>query len=410
MRNFEDWLNSYCDWASFTEAPRRLHFWSGVSAVAGALRRHVWVDMGAFQWLANHFIVFVAPPGIVAKSTTAGLASGLLHRVPGIRFGPSAVTAAALAKSFAEAHEEFEIAGTFYPHCALTLVSSELGNLIDPKDRQMIDLLTELWDGLQVDFTKVTKTSGSDTIINPWINLIACTTPAWLAANFPEYVLGGGFTSRCIFVYADKKEHLIAYPSKSMPPDFIEVRDRLVADLDTIANTLLGPVTLTAGAYSYGETWYNHLHTSNKFAMSDDRLEHWLAREQAHLHKLAIVLSASRRDDLVITEDELGLADTMLQGIEADIPTVFDKIGRAAGSNNSDRFLKYIEARNAVPMQEAIRYIKGYFPQIRVFTGMIQLLSAAGQLKIDHRIDGQWVSVVEPKPSATPPTSPLSES
>ena len=388
-----------------------MHFWSGVSAVAGALQRHVWVDMGAFQWLANHFIVFVAPPGIVAKSTTAGLATGLLRRVPGIKLGPNAVTAAALARSFAESHEEFEIAGTFYPQCALTLVSSELGNLIDPKDRQMIDLLTELWDGLQVDFTKVTKTAGSDTIVNPWINLIACTTPAWLAANFPEYVLGGGFTSRCIFVYADKKEKLIAYPSRSMLPDFLENRDQLVADLETISKTLLGPVTLTPEAYSYGEDWYNHLHTSNKFKLSDDRLEHWLAREQAHLHKLAIILSASRRDDLVITPEELALADQMLKDIEIDIPIVFDKIGRAAGSNNSDRFLKYIEARGEVPFQDAVKYIKGYFPQSRDFSGMLQLLLSAGQVRLDTRANGQFLCSGEtPKPSATPPKSPPLES
>jgi hypothetical protein len=79
----------------------------------------------------------------------------------------------------------------------------------------MVDLLVSLWDGKQGAFEKKTKGSGSDSVENPWINLIACTTPAWIAGNFPEYMIGGGFTSRCIFVYAEKKAKLVAYPSKS---------------------------------------------------------------------------------------------------------------------------------------------------------------------------------------------------
>lgn len=398
-RHFPDWLTAYVEWASFTEAPRRMHFWSGVSAISGALRRKVWIDMGAFHWIANHFIVFVAPPAVVAKSTTINLALGILKQVPAVRFGPNAVTPAALVTKFAEAHEEFEFEGKFYPQCALTIASSELGNLIDPKDRVMLDLLTDLWDGLQVDFTKVTKTSGSDVVVNPWINMIACTTPAWLAANFPEYVIGGGFTSRCIFVYADKKEKLIAYPDLNMPPEFLTIKRKLAEDLDHIAMNLTGPMRLTAEARGYGEEWYQYLHNSNKLKLSDDKLEHWLGREFAHLHKLAIVISAARRDDLLITESEMALANTMLKDIEQDIPIIFDKIGRSTESNNAERFLRYIQVRGQVPLPEAIAYIKGYFPQLRDFSGMLMLLVQAGQLGLETRADGQWVVAKSPPKS-----------
>jgi len=215
-RIHQDWLQAYIQYASNSEAPTYMHFWSGVSAIAGALRRKVWFDMGHFAWYPNFYIIFVAPPGIVAKSTTSGIAMNLLRQVPGVKFGPDVVTWPALVTCFAESTEAFEYENDFHPMSCLTLESSEFGNLLDPTDRQMVDLLVHLWDGKQGEFKKSTKNNGSDEVSNPWINIIACTTPSWIAGNFPEYMIGGGFTSRCVFVYADQKAKLVPYPKMEM--------------------------------------------------------------------------------------------------------------------------------------------------------------------------------------------------
>jgi hypothetical protein len=161
MRNYEDWLTAYIDYAGFSEAPRRMHFWSGVAAVAGALRRRVWLSMGYYRWCVNHYIIFVAPPGIVSKSTTVSIAVDILRKVPGIKFGPDIVTWPALVSAFAASMESFDVEGDFHTQCALTLESSEFGNLVNPQDREMIDLLVTLWDSKQGGFAKVTKNSGS---------------------------------------------------------------------------------------------------------------------------------------------------------------------------------------------------------------------------------------------------------
>ena len=203
-RNFDDWLTAYIKYAGFSEAPRRMHYWSGVSAIAGALRRHVWLDMGYFRWFPNFYIILVAPPGVVSKSTTANIAMSLLRRVPGVNFGPEAVTWQALVDSFEASTESFQIEDTHYIQSAMTIESAEFGNLIDPSNREQIDFLVSLWDSKIGSFQKVTKGSGTNNVENPFINLIACTTPAWIAGNFPEYVIGGGFTSRCLFVYEDQ--------------------------------------------------------------------------------------------------------------------------------------------------------------------------------------------------------------
>ena len=107
-RLLKDWLPAFMAYTAGTEAPRMMHFWCGVSAIAGALRRKVWIDMKRFRWTPTFYIIFVAPPGIISKTTTMDMGMDLLKQVPGIKFGPNSVTWQALVTSFAAASESFE--------------------------------------------------------------------------------------------------------------------------------------------------------------------------------------------------------------------------------------------------------------------------------------------------------------
>ena len=178
-RNFDNFITAYMEYASVSEAPAKFHFWTAVSVIAGALRRKVWLDMGRFHWFANFYIILVAPPGW-KKSSSVGIGTSLLRRVEGVHFGPDAITWQALVTALASSKEEFMVDDEIIPMSALTIESGELGNLINPQDREMVDLLVTLWDG-RVTFTKQTKMSGNDEVENPWVNLIACTTPIWSA-------------------------------------------------------------------------------------------------------------------------------------------------------------------------------------------------------------------------------------
>ena len=64
-RIHNDWLSAFLDYTQFGEAPKHMYFWAGVSAIAGALRRKVWIDQAYFRWYPNFYICLVAPPGIV---------------------------------------------------------------------------------------------------------------------------------------------------------------------------------------------------------------------------------------------------------------------------------------------------------------------------------------------------------
>lgn len=347
--------------------------------------------MGYFKWTPCFYIIIVAPPGVVSKSTTAAIAMDLLRKIPGVKFGPQMVTWPALVKAFSDSREEFEWNQEFHPQCALTLESSEFGNLINPADREMIDLLVTLWDSKQGGFNKVTKMSGSDEVVNPWINMIACTTPAWIEGNFPEYVIGGGFTSRCLFVYAEHKEKLVAYPSTVIPAEMLEVQAALVQDLEHIANNVVGPFSLSPEAIIWGEEWYRTHYEKPPETLTDDRFAGYLARKQTHMHKVAMVLSASRSDKRVISTEDLYTSAQMLGQLEKDMPKVFARIGRSEQSIQAERFINHIHQKGEMNYQSAYAFIHAHFPMMRDFEAMLSGAVRAGFVEVVSDPKGMFI-------------------
>lgn len=367
-----------------------MHFWSAIGTVAGALRRRVWIDMKRFQWTPSFYIIFVGPPGIVAKSTTIDISTELLRQVPGIKFGPNAVTWQALVTAFAAASESFEYNAEWHPMSPLTLVASELGSLLNLQDKDMINLLIELWDGKK-KYEKITKMSGNDVIEAPWINLQAGTTPHWIADNMPQGMIGGGLSSRCVFIYADQKERYVAYVDEAVGSTDAALRLQLISDLEQIA-MLCGPFTITKDARDWGRAWYESFWKDAASRMDDQMLEGYAARKQTHIHKVAMVLSASRSDSLVISIDDIQLANTMLEDLEKDMHRVFSRIGRTEDSMQAERFIEFVRRKGSIPYADAYRMIHVYFPDFRDFEGILSGAIQSGQLVIKSTAAGMMLA------------------
>lgn len=381
-RNFDDWLKAYTEFTKFSEAPTNIHFFAGVSAIAGALGRKVFFGMGYFKWYPNFYIIVVARPGIATKSTSIGLAADLLRDIPGVHIGPSSITWQALVQFMGGITEQVEINGDFHTMSQATFVASELGTLIDFSNRELIDVLVDLWDGKTGSWEKMTKTNGMEAIVNPWISLIAGVTPAWLAANVPETAIGGGFTSRCIFVYGAEKAQIIAYPHKHIPKDFDEFRQKLLADLEQIS-LLKGEFKLTPDAEKYGEAWYNDLWRNTPEHLLFTRNQGYLARKQTHMHKLMMVLSASRRDDLLITLDEFKTAEALFTSIENDMLLALDNVGKHAAAINLDELIEFIARRGKVTSTTACHFLSRYGDYMTSQSIINQAISA-GRLKVSQ--------------------------
>lgn len=346
-RHHADWLQAYLAYTRLSESPDVFHFWSGISTIAGALRGKTWFDMGHFKWTPNFFIVLVAKPGVTSKSTSAGIGQRLLREIADVRFGPNSITPQRLIQVLIESRIDFQMEpGTFMPYSCLTLFASELGTLLDMRDKVMVDMLTDLWDGSLSSnvWSRETNMHGKQTIENPWVNIVACTTPEWIASNIPRQAIGGGFVSRCIFVFGDKKRRLAPYPKQEAEEygiDLAAERIPLVEDLRQIA-CLSGEFTLTPDAYDFGVEWYEAHNARNRTATGSEDMSGYLSRKQAHMHKIAMVISAAQSNDLQITKSHLEKSEMILESIEAYMPKVFRDIHASPEMRKADRIVEFL--------------------------------------------------------------------
>lgn len=410
-RNHKDWLKAYLQYTSMSESPEIFHFWTGVSTIAGCLRRRVWIDQRYFEWTPNFYIIFVAPPGISTKSTTINVGMSLLREVDGVKFGPDSGTWQAIGKSLMEAKELVplnnsygvaDLEGEMQEMSCITCAVGELGTFLDFTDRKLIDTLTALWDGQRGSFEHRTSTQGVIMIDNPWINIISGTTPAWLKRNVPEEAIGGGFASRVIFVFGDRKRHLVAYPGLASDHNkFNQLRKELVADLQEIS-LMIGEMVLTPEAVTWGQSWYEEHWDKRPIHMASERFEGYIARKQTHIHKLSMVLSAAQGSSRVIELSHLKAAEKITSGMEADMINVFESIGVTPTTRLLSEVIKFLHAyeENNVQVTQTMLYRHCFqFMSESEFTETINIATKAGYLEVRQVGAGQIIYKLKVKPA-----------
>jgi hypothetical protein len=326
-RNHSNWIRGYLNHTTHLEAPDLFHIWTAIATIAGALGGKCFFDMGHFKWKPSFFVVFVAPPGIATKSTTANVGMNLLRGVEGISFGPESCSWQAMLDAFVDAEKIIPEIGR--KDSSINIVASELGTLLDPKNREFMDVLNDLWDGKDVPLKRRTRAEGEREIQSACLNFIGCTTPSWIQENFPQYAISGGFTSRTVFVWGDSKRQFVALPKKQMLATGYQYQRehmRLIGDLKQVAK-ISGEFRLTPEAETHAEEWYiDHWTLSKEAGLDRELYGGYISRKQAHIMKVAMVMSAAERSDKIITIEDLEVAKELVTALEPGFSKVFSAI------------------------------------------------------------------------------------
>jgi hypothetical protein len=376
MRVHANWLSAYLQYTEETEAPSDFHLWTAMVTLAGAVQRKVWIDLAHFQWVANLYVLLVGEPGIVTKSTSIRIGRNLLRGVKGFYQGPDSVTWQALIDSFGETSHAFKVEGGEMVQSPISLYIAEVGNFLDPDNREAMDLLTDMWDGQATTFTRRTKAHGAQEIVNPWLNFIGCTTPTWIQNNFSADLVGGGFASRLIVVYGDKKRKYIAYPGISAGGLKVEMEESLSSDLRHIAR-LQGPMSLTKEALEWGEIWYAGLQAGLGKEVISRRASGYYARKQTHLHKLAMLISIAESDELIITKEHLIRAEGILIPVERDIMRVLSNVtNRVVSSRNSLEIIQVLRAGQNLTDNQVYSHLYSFMTKRDFDTALADLIAA----------------------------------
>lgn len=381
-----NWLDDFVAHTSYGETPAKIMFWVGVATIAGALQRKVWIEEDGFQWTPNFYLLIVGRPGTIRKSTSIGRGLSLLKKVPDVDFGPQIVTWQQLISHMAAAKREVLIGCTSFEMSCVTIGLSEFGSLFDPSNRELVDILTDIWDAKLETVRKETKTMGDDEIVNPWLNILACTTPDWIAANFSAGMVGTGFASRPIFLYADRPLTDVAYPSRNRPEGKSKQHEAnaLIARLTEMSH-YAGEFKLTEAAYEWGDDWYKKMRVVQR--KLNDTEAGFSERKQTHLHKLAMVISAAKSKFPIIDVEEMIEADYHIQQLEEDTKRIFGFVGQTATSRTAREIIETIERSGEMCKKDLF---KKYFFRTMSSTEFEESLKSvivSGQMELTGPID-----------------------
>lgn len=309
------WLDAYLAYTAESESPEEYHLWTGISVIAGALKRQVFFDMGYFLLYPNMYVVLVGPPGRCKKSTAMRMGRDILKGIPDQKFTADSTTREKLIINLSQAHKDGQ--------SAMTAHSTEFATMLTSSGMDMVVFLTDIFDCPPV-WEHDTKSGGKNTIKGPFLNLLGATTPDWISRAMPLDTIGVGLTSRIIFVHQDTPRE--ADPIPRLTPAQKALVPLLVGDLVAITS-LSGEFKLSEGADAHYRNWYKG-RLNNPNPTGDPRLAGYFERKPMHLLKLSMIVAASKRDALVIEDEDMVDAMRILEKIEARMTRVFIGVGK----------------------------------------------------------------------------------
>ena len=324
-------LQAYLDYTEAQESPELFHLWSAVSIISAALGRKCYLNRGYFVCYPNQYIILVSESARCRKTTAADIAVKLYREAAVGTVIMEKITSASLSRYLHDANQK-----TGESNCYI--YSPELGTFLgsDSYTSGLMLLITTLY-GCPPDWEYRTKTQGTDTLKNVFVNILGCTIPAWLS-NMPGDMVEGGFSSRTIFVVQSNPR-----PPRSRPTittKQLALYEALVKDLRTIAG-LSGEFKWSEKAEICFDDWYDADY--QRIDSRDTRLRAYYARKGEHVLKLAMCLSASSSGDMLIQEYDILNALSFLKQVELNMPTAFRGVSFSQSTKHMDRIMSQIQ-------------------------------------------------------------------
>lgn len=348
-RMLDDWLGRYIEYTENTEPHTNYHIWTGIATVAAMLKRKVWLNWGTEGLIyPNFYIALVGPPG-GRKGTAMKLGKRMLHELQ-VDLGADCITRAALVEELANSKDTFiDESHIEQTYCALSVFSEELVVYLGEKNPDMIVTLTDLFDS-PTRWAYSTKNKGKPVLTNVWLNLIGAITPSLLHGRGTAEAMGGGLTSRMIFVVADGKAKFVPFPF--MTEGETRLKQLLTDDLMEIG-TICGQFRFDEEALELYRRWY--LDPTSARAVDDPNFRGYNERRSLHLRKLCMIMSACRTNNKTITADDFTRALSILEMTEAEMPKAFSGVGWGDHARLLDDVLLFVVTQERVDWNTLVR-------------------------------------------------------
>lgn len=324
------------------ETTNAFSFWTGVHFLSTMLKRDIWMPWGTQRHYPNFFIILLAYPAIVKKSTGMMLLEPIYDMALDLISNPALAwrkKQELLIASTATANGMFNLLATIAnkkntdfddsegkrleltADSNLILRVSELTTLLSKAqyNTTLIDKFTDFYDCKDRD-SSTTISHGHVELRNVFCTLLGATTPSSFVSSMPQEAYGGGFMSRCIVV---KEE--TGYRQYPLPAVYAGIagKDEMSKRLAFIGEHAVGEYRLTGDAYDAYASWYIKFKQGLQEEDPEEIL-HQDNRKDINVLKIALVLAAQKyqvnrqieADDILTS---ISIVEYTLKGAENDV-------------------------------------------------------------------------------------------
>lgn len=344
------WIETYIkEYIIKQESPLQFHFWVATQMIGATLRRNVWLNRGAYKLYPNMFVFLITESGACRKGAAMRLGLKFLQNVKEVSILYERTSLEGLMVRMDKVTKLPN--DKFIPDGSILIVADELSDLFGTAAYlgDLVSGLTSMYTGARFDLT--TRNKGVLSVINPAPSILAGCTPEHFGKIFPEITKSSGFLGRVILV-TGFREHRVSKPEVKH-----DLEEYLLEDLQAIAD-LYGEIRLSHEAEQWFDDWYNELPEEPNHG-----LPAFHERKHDHLLKLAMVLSISENDEMIVHLNHLEAALIVLDLIEEGIDPAIQYIGATGESVLGEHVMRILkghkgEMDHSSLMRRMYKYVK----------------------------------------------------
>lgn len=334
-RKFANWLDAWIKIFEQTNIPKQYVLWAGIFTLAAAMQNRALYDRGLRKIYPNLYVWAIGEAGS-GKSIPAEWATEILRVIPDMNVHSGELTKIYMLKYMQASSLQQGLDKNKIVSPTVTIHSDELAVTVGSEalGRDLLKHLVQMYT-VPGHHDYGTDKHGAILLESPLINWIACSTVPWLNQSIPRDLISSGLIARVNTITAP----LPTTPPRDVVVDKQHLKD-LVHDLLIIA-TLKGEFTLEPPARIKREEMIDQMF--NKRIKTESDMERSLfGREDDHALKIAMSLSASTRNDLIITEQMIDSAYTIVNYARDSSMFIYTSSSAAPKVQLKMKVLRYI--------------------------------------------------------------------
>lgn len=374
----QKWL-SYC---SYMESPPIVQTWVGLFLMSCALKRNVWLEWDRPLY-PNFYLLIVAPAGM-RKTSSMLDAKELIIRPTGlIRLAPTAVIREEFLHEMAGKDKPKNMLELIKPCAHMAIAATEAATILNKDNLKFLEDLLELFDCNPL-FDYKTRNSGEAVMENPFLTILAATTPNQIGKVLPEQAAGSGLLSRFIAIYYEKLHKQVVFPG-DLKKD-AKALDEIIKYV-LLASQVEGEIILSDGFRKIYEPWY--LKQDNELGQQQrKKLIHYIPRRPTHLLKVAMISSVFRHIDhgkkLELQKDDFEFAYNLLRQTEKNMHKSYAAVGLSRESELKYSVATYIKESKKVDFISLFRAFRTDTNKKELMSVIIDL-QATGDIRTEEK-------------------------